>query len=42
MLDQHPLDVFAHPNTDGALRAHLDRALWLGRRYQLGARTVGG
>jgi len=41
-LNHGALDVFVHPNTDNELRDHRDRALWLGRSYQLDLKAVGG
>ena len=34
-LNRNDLDVFVHPNTGDALVDHRDRALWLGRSYEL-------
>jgi hypothetical protein len=34
-LNHGALDVFVHPNTGNQLSDHRDRALWLGRSYQL-------
>lgn len=41
-LNHGALDVFAHPNTGDELRDHRDRAIWIGRSYQLDLRAVGG
>lgn len=41
-LNHGALDVFVHPNTGDQLRDHRDRAIWLGRSYQLDLRAVGG
>ncbi len=41
-LNHNGLDVFVHPNTGDELTDHRDRALWLGRSYQLDLRAVGG
>jgi aromatic ring-cleaving dioxygenase len=41
-LNRGALDVFVHPNTGDELRDHRDRALWLGRSYDLDLRAVGG
>jgi aromatic ring-cleaving dioxygenase len=34
-LNRGALDVFVHPNTGDELADHRDRALWLGRSYEL-------
>jgi len=34
-LNRNGLDVFIHPNTGDALTDHRDRALWIGRSYEL-------
>ena len=41
-LNHGALDVFVHPNTDDELRDHRDCAIWLGQRYELDLRAVGG
>ena len=41
-LNHHPLDVFVHPNTGDELGDHRDRALWMGRSYELNLRVLGG
>jgi len=41
-LNRTGLDVFVHPNTGEELGDHRDRAIWLGRWYQLDLRAVGG
>jgi DOPA 4,5-dioxygenase len=41
-LNHGALDVFAHPNTDDELRDHRDSAIWIGQRYELDLRAVGG
>jgi aromatic ring-cleaving dioxygenase len=35
------LDVFVHPNTGDALGDHRDRAVWIGRSYELNLAAVG-
>ncbi len=42
VLNRGALDVFAHPNTGDQLVDHRDRALWLGRSYDLDLTAVGG
>jgi aromatic ring-cleaving dioxygenase len=34
-LNHGTLDVFVHPNTGDGLRDHRDRAIWIGRSYEL-------
>ncbi|RDU97615.1 DOPA 4,5-dioxygenase family protein [Trinickia dinghuensis] len=41
-LNRGQLDVFAHPNTGDALVDHRDRAVWIGRSYELNLKAVGG
>ena len=41
-LNRSALDVFVHPNTGDALGDHRDRAMWLGRSYDLDLSAVGG
>lgn len=40
-LNRGTLDVFVHPNTDDELRDHRDRAIWLGRSYELNLSALG-
>lgn len=41
-LNHGALDVFMHPNTGDALGDHRDRALWLGRSYELNLAALMG
>jgi len=40
-LNHDALDVFLHPNTGDDLRDHRDRAVWIGRSYQLKLEVFG-
>ena len=40
-LNRGALDVFVHPNTGDELADHRDRALWLGRSYELNLAALG-
>jgi aromatic ring-cleaving dioxygenase len=41
-LNRGVFDVFVHPNTGDQLGDHRDRAIWLGRSYELDLKAVGG
>ena len=41
VLNRGALDVFVHPNTGDALGDHRDRAVWLGRSYELDLAALG-
>lgn len=42
VLNHGTLDVFIHPNTGDALADHRDRAVWIGRSYELVLSALGG
>lgn len=42
VLHHGALDVFIHPNTGDALVDHRDRAVWIGRSYELVLSALGG
>jgi aromatic ring-cleaving dioxygenase len=41
-LNRGTLDVFVHPNTGDELGDHRDRAIWLGRSYELNLEALRG
>ena len=41
VMHRGALDVFVHPNTGHALTDHRDRAVWIGRSYELNLSVLG-